>query len=190
MALLTEAIESVRSQTIDDWELFVFDDGASDEAARLVAGYGDERITHVRNERPLGPVDNASQVLRCGSAPFLAILLDDDVMFPEHLQRLKDEGVDFSKIRGLSGAGMQHGTVFWSKEAESLLASLDSSKTLLEQLSNEQKSAFAHPHSPNWQDASTQQQCDKFDVELKDPETLAEITGSKAHHVRIPSDAG
>jgi len=101
------------------------------------------------------------------------------------LQRLKDEGVDFSKIRGLSGAGMQHGTVFWSKEAESLLASLDADKTLLEQLSNEQKSAFAHPHSPNWQDASTQQQCDKFDVELKDPKTLADVTGSKAHHVCI-----
>jgi hypothetical protein len=106
------------------------------------------------------------------------------------LQRLKDEGVDFSKIKGLSGAGMQHGTVFWSKEAESLLASLDADKTLLEQLSNEQKSAFAHPHSPNWQDASTQQQCDKFDVELKDPETLAEVTGSKAHHVRIPCPNG
>ena len=101
------------------------------------------------------------------------------------LQRLKDEGVDFSKIKGLSGAGMQHGTVFWSKEAESLLSSLDSNKTLLEQLSNEQKSAFAHPHSPNWQDASTQEQCDKFDEQLKDPETLAQVTGSKAHHVRI-----
>ena len=100
-------------------------------------------------------------------------------------QTLKDEGVDFSKIKGLSGAGMQHGTVFWSKEAESLLSSLDSNKTLLEQLSNEQKSAFAHPHSPNWQDASTQKQCDKFDEQLKDPETLAQVTGSKAHHVRI-----
>lgn len=102
------------------------------------------------------------------------------------LQRLKDEGVDFGKIKGLSGAGMQHGTVFWSKEAESLLANLDSNKTLLEQLENDQQSAFAHPHSPNWQDASTQKQCDEFDVQLKDPETLAEVTGSKAHHVSLP----
>lgn len=105
------------------------------------------------------------------------------------LQRLKDEGVDFSKIRGLSGAGMQHGTVFWSKEAESLLANLDSKKTLLEQLEEGQKSAFAHPHSPNWQDASTQKQCDEFDKQLGDPETLAEVTGSKAHHVRSPFNA-
>lgn len=100
------------------------------------------------------------------------------------LQRLKDEGVDFGKIKGLSGAGMQHGTVFWSKDAESMLSNLDSSKTLLEQLENKQKSAFAHPHSPNWQDASTQKQCDEFDAKLGSPEKLAEITGSKAHHVR------
>lgn len=36
--------------------------------------------------------------------------------------------------------------------------------------------------SPNWQDASTQKQCDLFDAELGDPETLAKVTGSKAHH--------
>ena len=37
------------------------------------------------------------------------------------LQRLKEQGADFSKIKGISGAGMQHGTVFWSKDAETLL---------------------------------------------------------------------
>lgn len=36
--------------------------------------------------------------------------------------------------------------------------------------------------SPNWQDASTQKQCDLFDSELGDPENLAKVTGSKAHH--------
>lgn len=36
--------------------------------------------------------------------------------------------------------------------------------------------------SPNWQDASTQKQCDIFDDELGDAKTLAEVTGSKAHH--------
>jgi len=99
------------------------------------------------------------------------------------LQRMKEQGLDFGQIRGVSGAGMQHGTVFWSKEAEDLLKNLDSSKTLLEQLENGKTSAFAHPHSPNWQDASTQTQCEEFDAELGDPVTLAQTTGSKAHHV-------
>ncbi|KAK0250395.1 putative D-xylulose kinase A [Friedmanniomyces endolithicus] len=102
------------------------------------------------------------------------------------LDRLRKAGLDFSKIKGLSGAGMQHGTVFWSADAESLLGHLDGRKTLVEQLESSGKDhkrgAFAHPMSPNWQDASTQKQCDEFDDHLGDAQTLAEITGSKAHH--------
>jgi xylulokinase len=103
------------------------------------------------------------------------------------LQRLKEQGVDFSKVQGISGAGMQHGTVFWSRDAEALLGALDEGKTLVEHLEGgakgEKKSAFSHPFSPNWQDASTQVQCEKFDGALGTPESLAESTGSKAHHV-------
>lgn len=102
------------------------------------------------------------------------------------LDQLKNDGLDFSRVKGISGAGMQHGTVFWSKDAEHLLAGLDSSKRLVDQLEpgskGERKGAFAHPMSPNWQDASTQKQCDLFDARLGNPETLATITGSKAHH--------
>ncbi|KAK0366572.1 hypothetical protein LTS02_006210 [Friedmanniomyces endolithicus] len=102
------------------------------------------------------------------------------------LDRLRNAGLDFSKIKGLSGAGMQHGTVFWSADAESLLGHLDGRKTLVEQLESggkgKKRGAFAHPMSPNWQDASTQKQCDEFDDHLGDAQTLADITGSKAHH--------
>jgi len=103
------------------------------------------------------------------------------------LQRLQEQGLDFSKVKGISGAGMQHGTVFWSEDAESLLQGLEADKTLLQQLESEpkggKKGAFSHPHSPNWQDASTQNQCEDFDAHLGSKEKLADITGSKAHHV-------
>ncbi|KAI8937640.1 hypothetical protein NX059_005345 [Plenodomus lindquistii] len=99
------------------------------------------------------------------------------------LSRLKEQGADFSKVQGLSGAGMQHGTVFWSRDAEELLGGLDAGKTLLEQLHGKTgKSAFSHPFSPNWQDASTQKQCEGFDAQLGGPEELAAATGSSAHH--------
>ena len=104
------------------------------------------------------------------------------------LLRLKEQGADFSRVQGISGAGMQHGTVFWSQDAEYLLANLDAEKTLLEQLEagtgGERRGAFSHPFSPNWQDASTQKQVEAFDATLHTPENLAEATGSKAHHVR------
>ena len=98
------------------------------------------------------------------------------------LQRLKGKGVPFHRIKGISGAGQQHGSVYWSKTGEELLGSLKPDETLVDQLSAK---AFAHPFSPNWQDASTQKECDSFDAELGSAEKLAQVTGSKAHHVSL-----
>lgn len=94
------------------------------------------------------------------------------------LRRLQENGVDLSRVRGISGAGMQHGSVFWNANAEPLMSALDPSKSLEAQLDG----AFSHPYSPNWQDASTQEECDEFDKQLGNPEKLANVTGSKAHH--------
>jgi xylulokinase len=94
------------------------------------------------------------------------------------LTRLKDDGLDFNRIKGISGSGMQHGSVFWTADAEHLMSKLDPSKSLETQLDD----AFAHPFSPNWQDASTQKECDEFDAILGDEQAIANATGSKAHH--------
>ncbi len=96
------------------------------------------------------------------------------------LESLRQQGLDFSRVKGISGAGQQHGSVYWSSDAEELLRKLDAKRSLEEQL----PSAFSHPYSPNWQDASTQKECDEFDAALGGPEELAQATGSKAHHVR------
>jgi xylulokinase len=92
------------------------------------------------------------------------------------LERLKDSGVDFSRIRGISCAGQQHGSVYWAHNASSILQSLDPTKTLEDQLQR----ALSHSYSPNWQDASTSTECAEFDALLGSPEQLAQTTGSKA----------
>ncbi|KAI4260084.1 MAG: hypothetical protein LQ352_000463 [Teloschistes flavicans] len=95
------------------------------------------------------------------------------------LQRFREDGLDFGRVHGISGAGMQHGSIYWSEQGERALENLDCSASLQEQLAN----AFSHPYSPNWQDASTQEQCDAFDQCLGDESRLAQVTGSKAHHI-------
>lgn len=95
------------------------------------------------------------------------------------LQRLKDTSCPFERIKGISGSGQQHGSVYWSRDGEDVLGNLQAEKSLVEQL----KHTFGHPWSPNWQDASTQAECDAFDGELGGEEELARVTGSKAHHV-------
>lgn len=97
------------------------------------------------------------------------------------LDRLNEKKTPFSKIRGVSGAGQQHGSVYWSHVGEGLLANLDAGKRLVDQLSPD---GFTLAWSPNWQDASTQKECDEFDAALGGEEALAQITGSNAHHVR------
>ncbi|KAJ5405781.1 hypothetical protein N7465_007065 [Penicillium sp. CMV-2018d] len=94
------------------------------------------------------------------------------------LESLRKQGLDFRRLKGISGAGQQHGSVYWGQNAESLLRDLDSSKSLEAQL----EGAFSHPYSPNWQDSSTQNECDEFDAALGDRKSLAQATGSKAHH--------
>lgn len=100
------------------------------------------------------------------------------------LLKLQQNGIDFSRVRCISGAGMQHGSVYWSEAGEHALNNLDKDQGLEGQLGH----AFSHPYSPNWQDASTQKECDAFDSYLGDELKLAVNTGSKAHHVRSPAD--
>lgn len=95
------------------------------------------------------------------------------------LTRLKEKGCPMDQIKGISGSGQQHSSVYWNEHAELALKKLDGGKTLLDQLSN----AFAYEFTPNWQDHSTQTECDHFDAHLGSKQKLADATGSAAHHV-------
>jgi glycosyltransferase involved in cell wall biosynthesis len=79
-AYLREAIESVLSQTLPRWQLFISEDGpGSSEVAEAVAPYlSDPRIRYSAAGERLGPPGNKNILLRAGSAPFVAILDDDD----------------------------------------------------------------------------------------------------------------
>jgi xylulokinase len=92
--------------------------------------------------------------------------------------RLQEQKTPLSLIKGIGGSCQQHGSVYWNHDAPKLLANLQPDKPLVDQLEN----AFSHPYGPNWQDHSTQAECDQFDKCLSSPERLAEVTGSSAHH--------
>jgi xylulokinase len=76
------------------------------------------------------------------------------------LQRLAEKGTPFERIKGISGAAQQHGSVYWGLAGEQLLGHMKPEETLVTQLED----AFVHPFSPNWQDASSQKECNAFDV--------------------------
>ncbi|KAJ2983937.1 hypothetical protein NUW58_g6165 [Xylaria curta] len=69
------------------------------------------------------------------------------------LERLREKGCPMGQIKGISGSGQQHSSVYWSSEAEATLKSLDPKRSLLEQLDER---VLAFEFAPNWQDHSTQ----------------------------------
>uniref|UniRef100_A0A0C9REN4 Xylulose kinase n=1 Tax=Fopius arisanus TaxID=64838 RepID=A0A0C9REN4_9HYME len=93
------------------------------------------------------------------------------------LDKLRVCGVDFGRVRGISGCGQQHGTVYWSRGAGEILRNLRPEKFLHEQLAN----AFATSLAPIWMDSSTRAECTIIEDGIGGPLKLAEITGSRAY---------
>ncbi|KAG6832258.1 hypothetical protein H0H87_002154 [Tephrocybe sp. NHM501043] len=104
----------------------------------------------------------------------VALWLDAiDLLF----QRLKSAGVEIGKIAAISGSGQQHGSVYWSKNAETLLSSLDPAQSLVSQL----PPAFSLPNAPIWQDSSTTRECRELEEVVGGPQALADLSGSRAY---------
>ncbi|MGE0881877.1 MAG: glycosyltransferase family 2 protein [Acidimicrobiia bacterium] len=96
-ALLRRALDGVVNQTITDIEIWVFDNASTDDTAEVVASFDDPRIRYVRNETNIGHRANATRALQSGSAPYVALLFDDDEMYPTNLEvrcRMLDENPD------------------------------------------------------------------------------------------------
>lgn len=83
---LGETIDSVRAQTLDNWECTVVDDGSTDEAPRLLSSYRDPRIRSVRQENR-GERVARSKGFMLTRAPKIVFLDADDRLLPETLAR-------------------------------------------------------------------------------------------------------
>ncbi|KAJ7364016.1 hypothetical protein DFH08DRAFT_838095 [Mycena albidolilacea] len=94
------------------------------------------------------------------------------------MERMKKAGIQFGEIAAISGAGQQHGSVYWSASAEGALASLDATLMLKEQLFPK---AFSIQRAPIWQDSSTTQDCQALDETIGGQQALADLSGSRAY---------
>lgn len=107
-------------------------------------------------------------------SPVLMWLDSIDYVFNE----MKNDNFPFDKVKGVSGSGMQHGSIYWSADAKKLLSNLDSNQDLSSQLDD----AFSFKTSPNWQDHSTGKEIKDFENAVGGADNLADLTGSRAHY--------
>lgn len=85
--LLHEALDSLQSQTMEDWECVVIDDGAPDDVAGAVAPYlADPRIRFLATDNR-GVSTARNRAIAATSAPILALLDGDDRFLPDYLAR-------------------------------------------------------------------------------------------------------
>lgn len=90
---LEEAVESVLSQSYDNWELFLVDDGSSDNSTSIAKNYEAAhpgKIFYVEHENHGNKGLSASRNFAIGKSKgeFIAILDADDVW---HVDKLKDQ---------------------------------------------------------------------------------------------------
>jgi GT2 family glycosyltransferase len=86
---LAAAVESVISQDLQDWRLTIsYNDASSAEPPRSIEPFlSDPRVRFDPTGRELSGAENHTRLVRAGSAPYLAILHDDDLWQPTFLSR-------------------------------------------------------------------------------------------------------
>jgi GT2 family glycosyltransferase len=89
--MLEEAVDSVRSQTFDGWELCLVDDGSSDPeviAALERHAESDPRIRHARHPVARGISEATNTALGLASGRYVALLDHDDTLAPDALEQI------------------------------------------------------------------------------------------------------
>lgn len=84
---LAEAIESILSQTMQDFELLVVDDSSQDRSVEIASSYRDPRLRLLVNGENLGVGKTRNRGLAESAGEFVAFLDCDDLALPERLEK-------------------------------------------------------------------------------------------------------
>lgn len=91
-AYIRRAISSLLSQTFQNWELIIINDGCSDNTELLIKEFlSDDRITYIKNEVNKGLGYALNQGLDCAKYEYISYLPSDDYYYENHLTLLKEE---------------------------------------------------------------------------------------------------
>ena len=86
---LPRAIDSIRYQTMGNWELILINDGSTDETANILKAYErlDPRIKVLTNKKNSGLIYSLNRGLNAARGKFIARMDDDDKSLPDRLAR-------------------------------------------------------------------------------------------------------
>lgn len=86
-SFIAETINSVLSQTYQNWEMIIVDDCSSDNTKEVVERYKDSRIKYHCLEKNSGAAIARNTALRMANGRWIAFLDSDDLWRPEKLEK-------------------------------------------------------------------------------------------------------
>lgn len=92
------------------------------------------------------------------------------------LEQMQQEGIDFAKVKAVSGAGQQHGSVYLNDSWFERIRQLDPRYDLSDQL----QGCLSRPTSPIWMDTSTGAECAEIAAAVGGNQRVCELSGSHA----------
>ncbi|MDL0131942.1 glycosyltransferase family 2 protein [Halobacterium salinarum] len=87
-ATISRAIDSVLEQTVDDYEIVIVDDGSEDSTQEEIEEYNDNRIRYIEHEENRGQNVARNTGLRAAKGTYISYLDSDDVLLPQHLEKV------------------------------------------------------------------------------------------------------
>ena len=93
--LLRDAIETVRRQTWENWELVVFDNASSDPIGDHIESLNDARIRYHWSSDFLPVTDSWNNAISAARGDYIIVLGDDDGLTPDYFVKIKKIVDDF-----------------------------------------------------------------------------------------------
>lgn len=82
-----EALNSILAQTFKDFEFIIIDDGSTDNSAKIIESFHDEKIKFIKNTENLGIVAARNTGLDLAQGKYIAVMDADDVSHPDRLEK-------------------------------------------------------------------------------------------------------
>ncbi|MDP2107019.1 MAG: glycosyltransferase family A protein, partial [Desulfobulbaceae bacterium] len=81
-----EAVASILSQTFQDFELLIIDDGSVDSTSAVIESISDSRIRLVRNSKNLGLIATLNKGIELARGRYIARMDADDISLPRRFE--------------------------------------------------------------------------------------------------------